>query len=103
MQAYTYQLKQIMTPERRYVVPTFQRDYEWTREGQWQLLFEDLDTAADRLGEARAFAAATNSSKASAEKSVSPHFLGAIVCDRCRHRHGGLSTACSVCRAPVRA
>ena len=50
MQAYTYELKQIMTPERRYVIPTFQRGYEWTQAGQWALLFEDLDTAAQRLG-----------------------------------------------------
>lgn len=90
MQAYTYELKQIMTPERRYVIPTFQRDYEWTKDGQWQLLFEDLDTAADRLGEARAQAAATGSSKASAEKAVSPHFLGAIVCEQLPSPAGGL-------------
>ena len=90
MQAYTYELKQILTPERRYVIPTFQRDYEWTQEGQWQLLFEDLDTAAERLGQARAFAAATGTSKASAEKSVSPHFLGAIVCDQLPSPAGGL-------------
>jgi uncharacterized protein with ParB-like and HNH nuclease domain len=32
VQAYTYELKQIMTPERRYVIPTFQRDYEWTKD-----------------------------------------------------------------------
>ncbi len=90
MQAYTYELKQILTPERRYVIPTFQRDYEWTQQGQWQLLFEDLDTAAERLGQARAFAAATGSSRASAEKSVSPHFLGAIVCDQLPSPAGGL-------------
>lgn len=53
MQANTYELKQILTPERRYIIPTFQRDYEWTEDGQWQLLFEDLDSAAERLGQAR--------------------------------------------------
>ncbi len=90
MQAYTYELKQIMTPERRYVIPTFQRDYEWTRDGQWQLLFEDLDTAAERLGQARAFAAATGTPTANAEKSVSPHFLGAVVCDQLPSPAGGL-------------
>ncbi len=90
MQAYTYELKQILTPERRYVIPTFQRDYEWTRDGQWQLLFEDLDTAAERLGQARARAVATGASQANAEKMVSPHFLGAIVCDQLPSPAGGL-------------
>ncbi len=90
MQANTYELKQILTPERRYIIPTFQRDYEWTEEGQWQLLFEDLDSAAERLGQARAHAQATGSSLASAEKAVSPHFLGAIVCEQLPSPAGGL-------------
>jgi hypothetical protein len=33
VQANTYELKQILTPERRYIIPTFQRDYEWTEKG----------------------------------------------------------------------
>lgn len=90
MQADTYQLKQIMTPERRYVIPTFQRDYEWTKDGQWQLLFEDLDTVADRLGAARGHAAALGSSTAKAEGAVAPHFLGAVVCDQLPSPAGGL-------------
>lgn len=90
MDAKTYELKQIMTPERRYVIPTFQRDYEWTKDGQWQLLFEDLESVADRLGMARANAAATGASMAKAEKAVSPHFLGAIVCDQLPSPAGGL-------------
>lgn len=90
LQAYTYELKQIMTPERRYVIPTFQRDYEWTKDGQWQLLFEDLDTAAERLGEARAHAEVAGTSRAAAEKGVSPHFLGAVVCEQLPSPAGGL-------------
>lgn len=90
MQAYTYELKQVLNPERRYVIPTFQRDYEWTKEGQWELLFEDLEAAAERLAEARAQAEATESSRANAEKAVSPHFLGAIVCDQLPSPAGGL-------------
>ena len=42
MDAKTYPLQDILKPERRYIIPTFQRDYEWTLEGQWRLLFEDL-------------------------------------------------------------
>jgi len=90
MQADTYELKQVMTPERRYVIPTFQRDYEWTERGQWALLFEDLDSVADRLGQARAYALATDSPTARAEKAVAPHFLGAVVCDQLPTPAGGL-------------
>lgn len=91
MQAETKELKQIMTAEGRFVIPTFQRDYEWTREGQWQLLFEDLDTVAGRLGAARLHAEATGTSKTKAEKEVAPHFLGAVVCDQLPSPTGGLS------------
>ena len=28
--AKTYPLQDILKPERRYIIPTFQRDYEWT-------------------------------------------------------------------------
>lgn len=90
MQANTFELKQILNPERRYVIPTFQRDYEWTRDGQWRLLFEDLEATAQRLGAAREQARATGSSVANAEKTVSPHFLGAIVCDQLPSSTGGL-------------
>jgi hypothetical protein len=90
VQAFTYELKQIMTPERRYVIPTFQRDYEWTQKGQWELLFEDLDAVADRLGQARANAETTGTNLANAEKAVAPHFLGAVVCDQMPSPAGGL-------------
>jgi hypothetical protein len=82
VEADTVQLKEIMAPERRYVIPTFQRDYEWTRDGQWELLFDDLDALADRLGEARRSAELQGISLAKAEKRVAPHFLGAVVCDQ---------------------
>lgn len=91
MEADTKALKKIMTVEGRYVIPTFQRDYEWTREGQWELLFEDLDSVAGRLGAARVEAEATGSSQARAEKSVAPHFLGAVVCDQLPSPTGGLT------------
>lgn len=90
MQADTYELKQVMTPERRYIIPTFQRDYEWTEEGQWNLLFEDLETVADRLAQAREFAELAGTPVLKADKSVAPHFLGAIVCDQLPSPAGGL-------------
>ena len=41
MEAKTWALGEILKPERRYIIPTFQRSYEWTKEGQWELLFAD--------------------------------------------------------------
>ena len=90
LDANTYSLKQILTQDRRYVVPTFQRDYEWTKEGQWELLFTDLEDTADRLYQARQQAAALGESLAKADKQVPPHFLGAVVCDQLAAPAGGL-------------
>jgi hypothetical protein len=45
----TYELRTILTLERRYVIPTFQRDYEWTESGQRTVLFEDLEAVAVAL------------------------------------------------------
>lgn len=91
MEADTRALRKIMTSEGRYVIPTFQRDYEWTKEGQWELLFEDLNSAANRLGNARNEAELDGRSTTRAEKAVAPHFLGAVVCDQMDAPTGGLS------------
>ncbi|GIJ25136.1 hypothetical protein Vqi01_02980 [Micromonospora qiuiae] len=90
MDANTYSLKQILTQDRRYIIPTFQRDYEWTLEGQWKLLFDDLAETADRLFQARQQAAINGEPLAKADKKVPPHFLGAIVCDQLAAAVGGL-------------
>ncbi len=90
VEAFTYKLEQILTPERRYIIPTFQRDYEWTENGQWQLLFEDLDAVAGRLWQAREHAKVMGTSPLSAEKRLSPHFLGAVVCDQLPSPAGGI-------------
>jgi uncharacterized protein with ParB-like and HNH nuclease domain len=74
-----YALKQILSPERRYIIPTFQRDYEWTKEGQWQLLFDDLEQVAERLKEAGEGADLAGQNLSHADKKVGPHFLGAVV------------------------
>lgn len=90
MKADTRELKQVLTPPTQYVIPTFQRDYEWTEDGQWRLLFEDLVSAADRLVEARQMAQAMKKPAAMFEKTVAPHFLGAIVCDQLPSLTGGI-------------
>lgn len=76
-------MQDILKPERRYIIPTFKRDYEWTRDDQWRLLFEDLESTTERSLEAR-HSGAKGSALKSQEQTVSPHFLGAIVC--ARHR-----------------
>lgn len=90
MKANTYPLQEILKPERRYVIPTFQRDYEWTEDGQWQLLFEDLESVADRLIEVRTsgLSATALSNK---EQALSPHFMGAIVCAALPFATGGIA------------
>ncbi|PPJ36353.1 DUF262 domain-containing protein [Nocardia nova] len=90
MKADTRELKQVLTPPTQYVIPTFQRDYEWTEDGQWRLLFEDLVSAADRLVDARQTAQAVGKPAAMFEKTVAPHFLGAIVCEQLPSLTGGI-------------
>lgn len=90
MDAKTYPFQDILKPERRYIIPTFQRDYEWTLEGQWRLLFEDLEPTADRLLDVRT-SGAEGSALKSKEQGISPHFLGAIVCASLPFATGGVA------------
>lgn len=90
MEAKTYPLQEILKPERRYIIPTFQRDYEWTLEGQWKLLFEDLEATADRLLDVRG-SGEDGSKLKSKEQSISPHFMGAIVCASLPFATGGVA------------
>lgn len=89
MEAKTWALGEILKPERRYIIPTFQRSYEWTREGQWALLFADLVATAERLHHRREYAKLTETQPE--EASVSPHFLGAVVCDTLPFPAGGVA------------
>lgn len=91
MEAHTYQVGDILKPERRFIIPTFQRDYEWTESAQWQLLFEDLEATTERLLDARKLADHMGVPVAQQEKKVAPHFLGAIVCDSMPFPAGGLA------------
>jgi hypothetical protein len=90
MNADTVNIRTILSFERRYVVPTFQRDYEWTKDDQWALLFEDLEAVAARLKEARRSATAKGEIASKAEARVTPHFLGAVVLDQLPSSAGGL-------------
>ena len=55
--------------QRRYLVPIFQRGYVWTKEGQWEPLWEDIVDQATIVRE----------SSATTRQSARKHFLGAIV------------------------
>ncbi len=88
MDAKTYQLQEILKPERRYLIPTFQRDYEWTEEGQWRLLFEDLANTTDRLLSARETAGGASGIP---ENRVQPHFMGAVVLASLPYPTGGVA------------
>ncbi|MCC9195304.1 DUF262 domain-containing protein [Arthrobacter sp. zg-Y820] len=90
MDAKTYPLQDILKPERRYVIPTFQRDYEWTLDGQWRLLFDDLEAAADRLLAARNHRQ-DGTRGTQLEQNIPPHFLGAIVCASMPFPTGGVA------------
>lgn len=90
MQADTLTIKSVLGFDRRYVIPTFQRDYEWTRDGQGELLHEDLLAAANRLLKARFDADTLGESRVKVDKKVTPHFLGAIVCDQLPSSTGGV-------------
>jgi hypothetical protein len=81
VKADTYELRAILTQERRFVIPTFQRDYEWTQDGQWELLFDDLESVADKLGAKRREFEAAGKPATKADRLVAPHFLGAVVLD----------------------
>ena len=55
-------------PLKQWVVPSYQRNYVWTEEGQWRPLWEDLMALTERVRDA-------DSAGADAE----PHFLGTII------------------------
>jgi hypothetical protein len=66
MEVFKKTVSAVFGGERRYVIPLFQRPYVWTRESQWEPLWEDISERADLEVE-------------HPEQEAPPHFLGAIV------------------------
>jgi hypothetical protein len=66
MEVFRKSLSAVFSGERRYAIPLFQRPYVWTRELQWEPLWEDILGCTER-----------EESAPSTEPPV--HFLGAIV------------------------
>jgi hypothetical protein len=67
MDARPIDLTKLFEPTTQYHAPLFQRPYVWTLEKQWEPLWQDIRTAAERQTDA------------SAANDDQPHFLGAIV------------------------
>ena len=55
---------QAFKTDKQYAIPSYQRNYVWTRDGQWEPLWEDLKALASRIA---------------AGDEVRPHFLGTII------------------------
>jgi hypothetical protein len=67
VQAETRTLNQLFQLDVRYLIPLYQRPYVWTREKQWEPLWEDISTVAEHV-------------VIDGPSAASPsHFLGAIV------------------------
>src|SRR5262245_27156942 len=73
----TLSVKKIFEQERRHVVPLFQRPYVWEKEKQWEPLWDDIRSLAEKL---------------LAGKQTRPHFLGAIVFDQMPKPTGHVET-----------
>ena len=52
-------------PTKQYAIPSYQRNYVWTREGQWEPLWEDVKALTDQV--------------LAAGPDAKPHFLGTII------------------------
>src|SRR5271169_6829423 len=75
MDAGTLSIKTVFGQDRRHLVPLFQRPYVWKREVQWEPLWDDIRSVAERLH---------------ADQPTRPHFLGAVVLDQIRKPTGHL-------------
>jgi uncharacterized protein with ParB-like and HNH nuclease domain len=67
MQSKPLSIYDLFDHKRRYVVPLFQRQYVWSRDIQWEPLWEDIS------------AKATHRLEHASDDKVAPHFLGAMV------------------------
>ena len=76
MKADTVDLAAIFGQAIHYVVPLYQRPYVWTREAQWEPLWEDIQSVADRQIDATP-----------ANDNI-PHFLGAVVLEQTLNQVG---------------
>lgn len=78
MQPNYISISTLFSAQTRHTIPLFQRPYVWTREDQWEPLWEDiaglLERLEDRVGDA----------------PVASHFLGTIVLEQVQNATGSL-------------
>lgn len=67
MEAKSMTLRDLFGPDRRLIVPVFQRPYVWTEDRNWRPLWEDVTALVHQRV---------------ADEEVHPHFLGAVVLDQ---------------------
>jgi uncharacterized protein DUF262/uncharacterized protein DUF1524 len=82
MKADTTDLNHLFWTGVRYEVPMFQRPYVWTEEAQWEPLWEDISTIAERLLQESAKATPEEKEQGIPARNTPPHFLGAVVLDQ---------------------
>lgn len=75
MDAKPRSLKDIFDAQCRYMVPLYQRPYVWTKEDQWEPLWEDIAALAERYYRSDPF---------------HPHFMGAVVLEQLNTATGTL-------------
>jgi len=90
MDAETKTLRRVLRGDRRFLIPVYQRPYVWERERQWEPLWSDVESTALRLGETRRAAYEKGEKPAAADKTASPHFLGAVVLEQLPTRTGDI-------------
>ena len=82
MNADTWTLQEVLQIDRCFVLPVYQRSYVWNKDLQWELLWNDVQSTAERLAKARQAARNDGIVASDADKAAAPHFLGAIVLEQ---------------------
>ena len=83
-------LKRLFEGGRQFRIPVYQRPYVWTRDRQWEPLWDDVASTARQFAESLHAASPDTQALAKAEKAARPHFLGAIVVEPIHTVVGGL-------------
>lgn len=83
-------LKRLFEGGRQFRIPVYQRPYVWTRDRQWEPLWDDVASTARQFAESLHAASPDPQALAKAEKAARPHFLGAIVVEPIHTVVGGL-------------
>jgi hypothetical protein len=78
MQPTYISIGELFSHQLRHTVPLFQRPYVWSREGQWEPLWEDIHGLLSRV-ESRV-----------GDKNVAGHFLGTVVLEQTPNATGSL-------------